>query len=696
MFQNRIELESMNRYLLPGMTTFQPADIAHPDMRKIMKLYIQSRYAADSDLEHQAEELLEKLCTDVSSTMHVCLENGLLGIGCGLIYLLRNGFVEGDEDVVLSEIDQALFYALIELEDRTTVDWYGWLYYSRLRISYDCLPERGDYTNVFQERAIYMLDRLIVGIGEGLNWNEYLLSEIEAFHQMAICPKITSKLLSLLTSIENERVTFIIPLRVDSKERERNLDIVIEMLVKIKNADILILEGDQHSCYSLKKEYPQVKYHFVSDFDPIFHRTKYLNWLFKQAEGSVVGVWDTDVVMPEEQINEAIQLIRNGKAMMSFPYDGRFYLLSPDKSHLFEKERFYTNLYREMKDIPLGLGAHSVGGAFLVNRKVYLQAGGENEHFYGWGQEDAERVKRMEILDLPVSRVQGPLFHLYHPRNENSWYADKETERRNRREFLFVCSMTHQKLQAYIESWEEQGCLEQQNEHFNIERKQKKEADFWKSEIEQYRLWYNGELPYLYNTPAPLPQEKIICDNPVHSYILTWTELHQKPKYLHELRVGSRQFVGKKVLDVGAGPIPSAICFEGCELYALDPLMSVYRKLGFPHELYPNVHFVEASAERIPFEDNFFDVILSVNAIDHVDHLEQVAKELQRVAKPDGLFLMHVEYHKTTICEPVEMNDVLIQNLFAWVRNMRIMSRSTCSFSSVVDGHGQYVLWDNL
>ena len=30
---------------------------------------------------------------------------------------------------------------------------------------------------------------------------------------------------------------------------------------------------------------------------------------------------------------------------------------------------------------------------------AYLRAGGENEAFYGWGPEDAERVKRLEILD---------------------------------------------------------------------------------------------------------------------------------------------------------------------------------------------------------------------------------------------------------------------------------------------------------
>lgn len=51
-----------------------------------------------------------------------------------------------------------------------------------------------------------------------------------------------------------------------------------------------------------------------------------------------------------------------------------------------------------------------------------MRTGGENEYFYGWGMEDMERVKRMEILGLPVSRVDGSLFHLFHYRNENSGF----------------------------------------------------------------------------------------------------------------------------------------------------------------------------------------------------------------------------------------------------------------------------------
>ena len=83
---------------------------------------------------------------------------------------------------------------------------------------------------------------------------------------------------------------------------------------------------------------------------------------------------------------------------------------------------------------------------------MHLQSGGENEHFYGWGPEDAERVKRMKILGLPVYRASGPLFHLYHPRKENSWYGSADIELKNRQEFLTVCSMTRSELQKYIQT----------------------------------------------------------------------------------------------------------------------------------------------------------------------------------------------------------------------------------------------------
>ena len=84
-------------------------------------------------------------------------------------------------------------------------------------------------------------------------------------------------------------------------------------------------------------------------------------------------------------------------------------MLSPESTNRFIMEKTETTLLYEY------LVTHSCGGAFFVNRSVYVQAGGENEHFYGWGPEDLERVKRMEILGYSVTRIKGDLYHLYHP-----------------------------------------------------------------------------------------------------------------------------------------------------------------------------------------------------------------------------------------------------------------------------------------
>ena len=367
---------------------------------------------------------------------------------------MRNGFVEGVEDEVLSDIDKILFGALIYMKDELEIDWPGWLYYSRLRISYTHPTKWEIYGVTFRQHAVYLLDCLMRGLQKGLKWNERLVTELEAFQRMRLCPEITAQILSFLRSVKDERISFVIPIRVDSIERERNLDIVLEQLTVIENADVYLLEGDRQPLYRLKKDYPNVHYRFVEDFEPVFYRTRYLNQLLQMATGTIVGIWDTDVLIPENQIVEAIRRIQTGKAVMSFPYDGRFYMLTPEDSDLLVKEKNFECLNEWIEKRFLAHGPHSVGGAFLVNRKQYLQVGGENEHFYGWGPEDAERAKRMEILGLPVYRAKGPLFHLYHPRKENSWYGSEELELQNREEFLKVCSMTREELWTYIQTWE--------------------------------------------------------------------------------------------------------------------------------------------------------------------------------------------------------------------------------------------------
>src|ERR1700722_2339070 len=102
------------------------------------------------------------------------------------------------------------------------------------------------------------------------------------------------------------------------------------------------------------------------------------------------------------------------------------------------------------------------------------------------------------------------------------------------------------------------------------------ETKFWKDEIDRYNQWYAGQLDEMYSTACPAEAEKVIVNDPVHSAILTWHKKHQEGKYLYDLNLDKSVFNDKKILDVGSGPIPSATCFEGADLYCLDPLLDKY------------------------------------------------------------------------------------------------------------------------
>lgn len=226
--------------------------------------------------------------------------------------------------------------------------------------------------------------------------------------------------------------------------------------------------------------------------------------------------------------------------------------------------------------------------------------------------------------------------------------------------------------------------------------KQRAELRFWAEELSHYVEWYQGRRRTLYKTPCPEENGQNVVPQLHVSAILTWAKLHQCPKYLHDLQLTKDAFRGLKVLDVGSGPIPSATCFEGADIYALDPLAEFYKSIGYSRTPFPDVHFCEAKAEKMPFSSHFFDVVLSVNAIDHVDDFEQTAAEISRVLKPGGKLAMHVHYHPATECEPLELNDSRVRTAFSSVKGFAPCRRSQCSFTNDVLPPEEFVLWRNF
>lgn len=240
------------------------------------------------------------------------------------------------------------------------------------------------------------------------------------------------------------QLTILFPLRIDSQERKENLNCVLLYILRSTLASIIILEADVS-----RKYFPirsnRIKYYFLKDTNPVFHRTKMINLLFSLSKSNIVGVWDTDVLVSSRQISLAVESIRAG-FKLCFPYDGRFLFL--DKEISLQARKSCEEYIRREFNVRI-FSKPSVGGAYLVNRDEYINLGGENEKFYGWGPEDAERIKRFEILNIPINRIEGPLLHLYHPRiNKN---CSEETEIRNIQVFLDTCNKDQMEILDYVE-----------------------------------------------------------------------------------------------------------------------------------------------------------------------------------------------------------------------------------------------------
>jgi len=119
-------------------------------------------------------------------------------------------------------------------------------------------------------------------------------------------------------------------------------------------------------------------------------------------------------------------------------------------------------------------------------------------------------------------------------------------------------------------------------------------------------------------------------------------------------------YSGKRILDIGCGPRGSLEWADiASERIGLDPLVPNYKKLGIDRH---KMSYCAAPSERIPYADGYFDVVTSINSLDHVDDVDKTAKEIGRVTKAGGVFLLAVEVnHQKRICEPHDFGFSVVQ-----------------------------------
>lgn len=247
-------------------------------------------------------------------------------------------------------------------------------------------------------------------------------------------------------------VTFTIPVKYDHPDRQRNLELILHMLKKDFDTNIVVGEqGGDHFKYVEKFGVQYKK--FDLEF---FHRTKMLNVMAVEADTDIVVNWDADVMTPAAQIYEAVKCLRgrqkeSPKPEVVYPYDNIFQRIPkqlfkqiyPD----FDLANF-RNIQITKQD------TKSVGGAVFYDREAFLRAGGENENFRSYGKEDQERWHRFRKLGLRVERVPGNIYHFNHhcgpdSNKTNPFYADNDAE------FERICFTGKDILLQEIEEWKQ-------------------------------------------------------------------------------------------------------------------------------------------------------------------------------------------------------------------------------------------------
>lgn len=142
----------------------------------------------------------------------------------------------------------------------------------------------------------------------------------------------------------------------------------------------------------------------------LFNRSAAINRAAALAgDWDVAVIIDSDVLVDPDQMREAVRAALNTGAMAQ-PFTVRY-----DLSRL-GSERVMAGTTRDWRRMTARTYTDSVSCIIVVPRGLWNATGGFDEAFRGWGFEDnAYACAAVTMSGLPIHRVPGDLFHLWHP-----------------------------------------------------------------------------------------------------------------------------------------------------------------------------------------------------------------------------------------------------------------------------------------
>jgi hypothetical protein len=273
------------------------------------------------------------------------------------------------------------------------------------------------------------------------------LSHEELVADIASWPWLNRETFQTPEPVDADDLTILIPVRIDSSDRLRNLVTCTNALLSAMTARIVVGIGDPDVV--LEHLDPRVVIQKVHDpIDRPFHRTRINNDLARAATTANIAIVDTDVVVPQSQWQLALDSLRADEADLVYPFDGRMVEVSYGCHSWLERGDFDGLPIDSQKIIE----ALSVGGCFIFNREMFTTFGMENENFKSWGFEDDERVLRAYRLGVRVKRLPGVIYHVFHHRGPDS-RPDNPFIQSNAQEVQRIKHLKIAELRAQVKQW---------------------------------------------------------------------------------------------------------------------------------------------------------------------------------------------------------------------------------------------------
>jgi predicted glycosyltransferase involved in capsule biosynthesis len=213
------------------------------------------------------------------------------------------------------------------------------------------------------------------------------------------------------------QISLLVPFRPDFPERQRNWNWLRQYW---------------------EDELPEAEIVMGNSASVPFCKTAAVNAAFRHAHGDIIVILDADCYISGDVIRDCAEAIRRerrrGRKLWYIPYR-RFYRLNEAASMRLLSSDPADPLRFADPPPPSDLEALPASASFghwygaliqIMPRAAFIEAGGMDENFAGWGGEDVSFMHAVDTLYTKHRTFDGPVYHIFHPTIKGAWQATRQ------------------------------------------------------------------------------------------------------------------------------------------------------------------------------------------------------------------------------------------------------------------------------